>query len=89
MVQQLSVWWKRDCQSRALSRAIGLTARCIAPGEPDRELTSLEQWNWSPNVHRGPSDYRLDLTDAQEAIVNFNGVGAGVIPGGHLSERFC
>lgn len=47
--------------------------------EWDWELASQKQWSSRPDVRQGPSDYPVDLTESDMAILNFNGVGGGTL----------
>jgi choline dehydrogenase-like flavoprotein len=55
--------------------------------EPDWELTARKQWCPDPNIRRLPSDYPIDVADADIGISNFNGVGGGMILYGAIWPR--
>jgi choline dehydrogenase-like flavoprotein len=47
--------------------------------EPDWELTARRQWSSSPNVRKAPADYPVDVSESDLGVLNFNGVGGGMI----------
>ncbi len=47
--------------------------------EPDWELTARKQWSSSPNIRRAPSDYPVDVSESDVGVLNFNGVGGGMV----------
>jgi choline dehydrogenase-like flavoprotein len=68
----------------------GLSVVCLEQGDwPDRasyrgaeddwELTARRQWSSAPNVRRAPADYPVDVSDSDLGVLNFNGVGGGMI----------
>ena len=74
---------------RRLAEA-GLSVVCLEQGVwPDRdsypgasaewELAAAKQWSSVPSVRNAPADYPVDLGDSDLGIVNFNGVGGGMI----------
>lgn len=48
-------------------------------GKSDAELTALKQWSWDPNVRRTSADYELDVSDCEQRIAVYNGVGGGTV----------
>lgn len=73
----------------AFARA-GFSVRCLEQGywtDPehypgnshDWELRASKQWSSSPNVRKRSEDYPIDVTTAEIAPSNFNGVGGGTI----------
>jgi choline dehydrogenase-like flavoprotein len=47
--------------------------------EPDWELTARKQWSSSPNIRQAPADYPVDVSESDVGVLNFNGVGGGMI----------
>lgn len=54
--------------------------RADYPGDkPDWELVAAKRWSTAPFVRNAPSDYPIDLTASDFAVLNWNGVGGGSV----------
>ena len=47
--------------------------------EPDWELSAQTRWSGSPNQRGAPEDYPIDDSPSDISILNYNGVGGGMV----------